>query len=342
MDILIESMKKKDPSDTAHLLRQINIFSELNPGELEELIPFCEYIELESGALLFSEGDPGDALFIVESGEVVVRKADEYSEGPEIHLARYIPGSSFGELDLFCGEQRKADALASQETVVLRFPKKGMDLQDFFESQSLTAAQILHRLLVLVSDRIRRTNDLVKENSPLVQELKKQVYRDKLTGIYNQNYLTETLKDHIRKAGTPLTLLISKPDNFKELNDNYGHKAGDRAIRIMAKGLRDLIGDDNRTARYKGNAMAVILYGRDRQEAYATAQAIQTCISSLDLSPVIGSDPFNMTASVGIGIYPDISTDGENLIRLTHELPLEGRQRGGNRVLIYRKKEKQP
>ena len=332
-------MKQEDSSDTIRRLRRTSVFKDLQTGELEEIAPYCEYVRLKSGERLFSEGDPGDALFIVDSGEVVVQKSEEFSEGPEIHLARYIPGSGFGELDLFCSEPRKADALASKDTVVLRFPGEGVRIQSFFESQPLIAAQILHRVLVLVSERIRRANDLIKENSPLVQELMKQVYRDKLTGVYNQNYLTETLREHIRKSGAPFILLISKPDNFKDLNDRYGHEAGDRVIRIMAKGFRDSIGADSRTARYKGNAMAAILYSSEPKEAYAIARKIQACISSLDLSPVTGSDVFSMTASVGIGIYPTHSTDAEKLIRLTHELPLAGRERGGSRILSLQKEE---
>jgi diguanylate cyclase len=331
-------MKQKSSVDKIKLLKQMDLFCELQTQELEVIASYCEYQTLKQGEQLFSEGDPGNALFIVDSGEVVVQKKKEYEEGSDTDLARFIPGNGFGELDLFCREPRQADALASQETVVLRFPKEDSDLELFFDTQPLIAAQILHRILVVVSNRIRRANELIKENSPLVQELKKQVYRDKLTGIYNQNYLVETLQEHIRKSDSPFTVLISKPDNFKDLNDRYGHEAGDNAICLMAKGLRDFIGEDNHTARYKGNAMAVILFSDDRQKAYAKARDVQTFIRSLDLSSLTGSDQFELTASVGIGIYPNHSTDAEKLISLIHELPLIGRSRGGNRILAYRRK----
>ncbi|MDC7219183.1 MAG: GGDEF domain-containing protein [Spirochaetales bacterium] len=323
------------------LLKQIDLFSRLSSRELEVIASFCEYIDLEEGERLFAEGDRGDALYIVKTGEIVVQKVAEYSEGPDTQLARYIPGNSLGELDLFNGEPRQADALASTDTTVLRFPGRDRDFSSFLESQPLIAAQVLHRMLVLVSDRIRSANDLVKENSPLVQELKKQVYRDKLTGIYNQSYLTETLQEHINKSGTPFTVLISKPDNFKELNDNYGHEAGDKAICLMARELRDFIGDDSRTVRYKGNAMAVILYSANRKEAYVKAGEIQSFIHSLDLSSLTGTDQFKLTASVGIGIYPTHNQKVEELLTMIHELPLMGRKRGGEKILAYKKRSKE-
>lgn len=327
-------MNLHSPAKKIELLKMVDVFSAIQSHQLEVVGEYSEFLELKEGEKLFSEGDPGNALFIVESGEVVVQKREEYPEGPEIHIARFISGNGFGELDLFSDAPRTAEALANSDTLLLRFPRRDTQFQSFLEAHPEISAQVLHRILVVITARIRRANELVKENSPLVQELKKLVYRDKLTGIYNQSYLTETLRDYIHKQKRPFALLISKPDNFKDLNDTYGHEAGDRAIRIMAKGLREFIGDDNRTARYKGNAMAVILPEADREGAQQKAEEIRRFLNELDLSELTGTNPFTLTASVGIGFYPEHGKDVEELIRMTHELPLIGRQQGGNRILF--------
>ena len=155
--------------------------------------------------------------------------------------------------------------------------------------------------------------------------------------MYNQNYITEKIRELIEKQKQPFAVLISKPDNFKDLNDTYGHYAGDRAIRIMAREMRNFIGDDDHFARFKGNAMALLLPGTDEEKAYKKAEEIQTFLNQLDLSELTGANPFHFTASIGISLYPNDGADAEDLVNRTHELPLVGRKQGGNRILFQQK-----
>jgi diguanylate cyclase (GGDEF)-like protein len=319
------------PGKDETLLKNVDIFNSLNDIELEEVAKFSALIKDKQDEILFSQGEQAKALYIVNSGEVMVQKIED---DQPVLIARFIQGNSFGELDLFSGVKRKVQALALKNSELLCFPKDGVNFKEFLEDHPAISAQVLHNILVVISKRIRRANELVKENTPMVQELKKQVYRDKLTGIYNQSYLQETLESYIHQGITPFALLISKPDNFKELNDNYGHEAGDRAIIAMAKGLRDFIGTDSNIARYKGNAMAIILPGTERKEAYQKAEELQSYINQLDLSDLTGSHPFHFSASVGIGLYSDTEMEAIPFIEQVHELPLIGRERGGNKILF--------
>ncbi len=166
-----------------------------------------------------------------------------------------------------------------------------------------------------------------------MQELKKQVYRDKLTGIFNQTFLIEKLRQLVVHK-EEFSLIITKPDNFKDLNDSYGHEAGDQVIKILARRLRDFIGDDESVVRYKGNAMAVILHSTSRIEAKEEGIRIRDFINLLDLKKVTKGKSFKMSASVGISLCPEHGNDPEALIFNTHELPLLGRQRGGNLILF--------
>ncbi|MCK5197620.1 MAG: GGDEF domain-containing protein, partial [Spirochaetales bacterium] len=154
------------------------------------------------------------------------------------------------------------------------------------------------------------------------------------TGIYNQTWLIEKMRKLIGKKSSLFSLLIIKPDNFKALNDSYGHEAGDTAIRIMARRLRDFIGDDKKIARYKGNAMAVILIGSTKEDTYNQALLIQEFMKSLDVGEATGGKEFPITASIGITLFPDHGMNVEDLVFKTHELPLVGRRRGGDLILF--------
>ena len=324
-------MPKKTPSSKSDLLKQTDIFSSLLAHEIKIIAGNSEYRDFSIGEAVFSKGDPGSALYIVQSGEVVVRREEEFEAG--VDIARLIPGSCFGELDLFTETPREANALVMKETKLLVFPKPGTSFGEILNTHPDLSARILHKILVNFAGRIRSANALIKENSPLMQELKKQVYRDKLTGIYNQVFLMEKIRKMV-KAENSFALLIVKPDNFKDLNDTYGHEAGDSAIKIIARKLRDFIGDDSRVVRYKGNAMAVVLNNPSREEAYNLGVSIRDFIHQLDVSSVCSGKDFPLTGSVGISLYPENGTSPDALAFETHELPLEGRKRGGNLVLF--------
>lgn len=313
------------------LLKKTDMFSSLLDHELKVIADYSEFRNFKKGDTVFKSGDPGDALYLVNSGEILISRQEPY--GPVIDIARFINGNCFGELDMFTECDRAVSAHATGNTELLIFPKTGKSFADILNNHPEISAQILYKLLAGISSRIRSANSLVKENSPIVQELKKQVYRDKLTGIYNDTYLLEKIRKRI-SIGSNFALIISKPDNFKELNDEYGHEAGDIVIKIMARKLRDYIGDDERTVRYKGNAMAVLLPDADRQTAYKAAEGIQNFLKNLDLSEVTKGKKFKLSASVGIALFPEHFTDPEELVFKTHELPLLGRKRGGNCILL--------
>jgi diguanylate cyclase (GGDEF)-like protein len=325
-------MMKDLHKQKAILLKQADIFSSLLLPEIDVIAGSSDFHEYKTDAPVFLQGESGNALYIVESGEIVVQKKDESNKKTDI--ARFVQGNCFGELDLFTETSRIASAFASTQTRLLVFPKSGTEFTEFLEEHPNLSARMLHKILVVIAGRIRRANTLIKENSPLMQELRKQVYRDKLTGVFNQTWLTEKIRELIENNSSGFSLLITKPDNFKNLNDTYGHEAGDKAIRIMARKLRNFIGDDKRIARYKGNAMAVFLTGVSKEDAYNQAVRIREFMNNLDVSEATGGKEFHITASIGITLSPDHGKNAEELISKTHELPLVGRRRGGNLIIF--------
>jgi diguanylate cyclase len=325
-------MKKDLHIQKAELLKHTDIFSSLIDAEIDLIAKSSDFDNYKKGSKVFLHGESGNALYIVESGEVVVQKQDESNQA--IDIARFVPGNCFGELELFTERSRSASASITKLTKLLVFPKNGISFTDFLKEHPGVSSRILHKILVGIAERIRQANKLIKENSPIMQELKKQVYRDKLTGIYNNIWLAEKLREIINKKDSSFSLLILKPDNFKALNDSYGHDSGDKAIRIMARALRDFTGDNERVARYKGNAMAVFSVNSTKNEASMQASEIMEFVQNLDVSEAIGGKKFSLSASVGISFYPEHGTDAEDLLAQCHELPLIGRQRGGNCILF--------
>ncbi len=299
--------------------------------------------------VIFAAGEPGDAAFVVVHGVVRILESD--AEGVVSVIAEMVEGDTFGELDLLDGTDRNATAVAGSDVVVLRFPAEGIRFDTTFSRRPDILARVLFSSLRVVAARIRRANALIKENSPWVQEAQRQVYGDKLTGLFNKTFLEEKLPP-LLQGGRPLALIMLKPDNFKSINDTWGHEAGDAVLRLMAAELSRAVGEGDIAARHAGNALAAVLPGRGREAAAAKAAELRAAFNRLDLAPVIGaaaapaasdtsgaSDAaaaasVTLTASFGIAVAPEHGRDRDALIAAAVNLPLIGRERGGNLILF--------
>jgi diguanylate cyclase (GGDEF)-like protein len=125
-----------------------------------------------------------------------------------------------------------------------------------------------------------------------------------------------------------------KPDNFKLINDTYGHEAGDLVLRLMAAEVRRHVDSDGFAVRYMGNELAVVIPDCDRRQAGEKARTIQSSLNSLDLTSATGNGEIRLTASFGVAVYPHHSRNANELIEAAHALPLVGRGRGGNLILF--------
>jgi len=321
-------------SNPHQLLKSTVLFSSCFDEDLAVIASHSGFLDLSDGKPVFSEGDNSDQLFVVKSGEIVISRKDD--EGRSLVIARFLPGDTFGELDMFTGEMRNAAAHASGESSLLVFPDGDNSFAEILCDHPRVSARLLHIFLVQVSARIRGVNTLVKENSPLVQELKRQVYVDKLTGLNNKTFFEETLERIIAEEPDPRSvgLLMYKPDNFKVINDRYGHEIGDRVLRFIADGLCELVDNRDMLFRYMGNENALIISGAGRKELIRQSDIIGEFLRGMNFKEILGDDSFSLSVSFGLGRTPEDGVDASSLISAVHPLTLEGRRRGGNQCLF--------
>lgn len=312
-------------------LRRTEIFASLHEAGLSLIADAARVIDLPADEVLFREGDRGGVLFIVLSGRVQIEKG--CLEGGCSVIAELVGGDVLGELEFFTSVPYSATARTSEPSSLLRIPGEGDSFAPVLEAHPEIAASVLYEFLRVFSARLRKANSMVKENSALVQELKRQVYGDKLTGLYNKTYLEETLPSLCR-GGRQLGLLLMKPDNFKMINDTFGHEAGDTTLCLMSAALSRFMAERGTVLRYMGNELGVILDGRDRDGTRAEAQAIMNMFNTLDISSATKRDDVFLSVSIGAAVYPDHSTLADELILMAHDLPLKGRERGGNIILF--------
>ena len=137
-------------------------------------------------------------------------------------------------------------------------------------------AKVLHAFLTTVAQRIRATNRLITENAPWVKELRRQLHTDAHTGLFTRPYLEQEAASFL---GETTALIMLKPDNFKQLNDCYGHKAGDGAMTLLASCLKPFLGARGFGVRYRGNEVAVVLPDAGEASAREVADGLRRCVS---------------------------------------------------------------
>ncbi len=310
------------------LLSKADIFSKLDEPELGMIARYSGYKAFEPGSVIFEEGSHNEELYLIKKGAVVIKKGEN---GDTRDIARFIEGEVFGEMDLLDKYPRTASAVAEGPVNLLIFPKPGLRFTDILEKHPDVFARILQKLLGVIAGRIRATDKLISEKTPWIQELKKQLLRDKLTSLHNRAYLEEELpsilESHLRTC-----LLIIKPDNFKTINDTYGHEAGDSALILIAETMKSRLRDGDIGVRYRGDEYCVILPGRGRDEARALAGDLLEAMKGMDVGRIIGGAALRVTSSIGICAHPSGAKEAPALIAAAFDEMMNARNAGGDRI----------
>ena len=153
---------------------------------------------------------------------------------------------------------------------------------------------------------------------------------DPLTGLGNHRHFHERLQRELQTSeehGTSLTLCFVDIDDFKKVNDRFGHPSGDRVLSQVAGRLRQ----GGEAFRLGGDEFALLLVDQDEEMALAAANSIVERIRALDLDH-IGS----VTASAGLATFPVQGHGRDELIRLADSALYWAKEHGKNRVRLYR------
>ena len=320
------------PAETgkAALLKRASLFSQLSAGELEVIARHSGYRSFRNGEVIFRQGSHRAELYLVKEGSVSIRRRGD--EEAEQEIARFVGGEVFGEMDLLDTVPRTASAVAEGAAVLLAFPV-GIEFSSLLENHPETFARILRKILGEIARRIRAIDKLVSEKTPWIEDLKRQLHRDRLTGLFNRAYLEEELP-RIVSAHPRTSLVVMKPDNFKAINDTFGHEAGDRTLMQLAEAVKSRLGDRDIGARYRGDEYCVVLPGRSAREALPAAEALRAAMRAIDVKKITGSDALSLTGSVGVSSHPAPAADAKALVARAFERMWEARNAGGDRILV--------
>lgn len=200
------------------------------------------------------------------------------------------------------------------------------------QARELLAARNL-QLLQRVSEERQQTQELRR----LSQRLQETARRDALTGLYNRGHFDQCLQQDFEEAteqGWPLTLAFLDFDDFKAVNDRYGHQGGDAILRnVTAEMVRQLRGDDL-LARYGGEEFTLLLRGTGFDEGWSVVERLRTAVEAMS-HELDDGQVARVTVSAGVAAHMDgeYHADGaESLVRKADRALYLAKRLGRNRI----------
>lgn len=180
--------------------------------------------------------------------------------------------------------------------------------------------------------QVEKTSQTLRQQN---RSLKVLSNTDSLTGLYNRQHLTnrlERLLSASEEGRTPFAILMIDLDRFKALNDDYGHVAGDEAIRRIAEHIRDTLRKSDYAARFGGEEFVVLLPKVDAPHAFELAERLRLAVAS---TPVhFDHHQLRVTASIGVASYPEHGRNGDLLIRRADAALYEAKDQGRNTTVV--------
>lgn len=156
------------------------------------------------------------------------------------------------------------------------------------------------------------------DNATELEEHRESAITDVLTGLRNARYFTTVVERAVVRAeasSVPFSILMLDLDNFKKINDSFGHVFGNEVLKSLGNTVDSVLRDKDVVARYAGDEFVVLLPDTDKSSAKHIAQRLSAAISEMSLTHIgETTQRVSVSASIGVAMFPEHGNDLESLL----------------------------
>lgn len=325
---------KANPTVSGEQLEDLTRFHEaIDQAVAESLEYYANAKEMETrlfGAVLVASPDP---IYVLDlDGRFI------YANKATADLFALAPEEIIGKTTFDLGFPFAEDFKHNLERVIAD--------QSFFRGKFVHTfasgkGERFEYLLAPVLDEFQHTEAIVcisrdiTEQAIAEEKIWHNAHHDLLTGLPNRRLFLDRLEQevrHARRSSLPLAVLFMDLDGFKDVNDSFGHEAGDRLLSDVAARLNDCVREVDTVARMGGDEFTVILTGaKQRKDVELVAQTI---IDALALPFQSAQESVRISVSIGIAFYPQDAATPVALLEAADRAMYKAKDAGANRMFF--------
>ena len=177
----------------------------------------------------------------------------------------------------------------------------------------------------------------VTESVYLEQNLKMMTRQDSLTGIYNRRFLDNRLEEEFkrfRRSGRRFSLLMIDIDNFKSVNDSYGHQFGDQVLKAIARCCTSAVRGSDIVARFGGEEFSIALMDSSAEGALSFAERLRATVEACSVSTEKG-ESVRVTVSIGVDEVSESCASWQDIVGNADIALYTSKRSGKNCVTLY-------
>jgi two-component system cell cycle response regulator len=185
--------------------------------------------------------------------------------------------------------------------------------------------------------RISRHLAISIHNTLLYEKVKDLSMRDSMTGLYNFRHFVEALRLEIAKAQRyeePLACIMLDIDNFKSVNDSYGHQTGDLVLKELARSVTLSVRSSDIPARYGGDEFIVVLPRTGKNFALNIARRLMDLFSGKEIRVPTKRGSVRVTLSIGIAGFPEDTKNMDELMKMADDALYRAKREGKDRIIV--------
>lgn len=323
---------KKEMNDTINTaLRQASLFSNFTEEELDLLKEFSTKITIPQNTVFIEENAEDSYFYLLLAGDLAITKKGQANAENVIAMLSGV--RLFGETGILTGERRTASVKTIQTSTLLKFDAKGI------KQNPKLYIKILDNIAHELSRKLRDTAGNTSQQIEKTDDLKRILILDTLTGAFNRHYLIDllkTLEQHSQRYNSIFSILMLDIDDFKKINDTYGHPAGDAALKAFVEICHTITRKPDCVCRYGGEEFVVILHNCSLTEAITSANRIREAVSKITLA-VSAEVTLHFTVSIGAASFQSPHDSAERLIARADQGLYQAKNQGKNQVCTKEK-----